>query len=84
MSRAFCGQDVIPITRMMFLIDGPRIAASTMASGRNGITRNHSVIRMRTAPKTPPRKPATIPTMEPISIASTVAASPTSRLMRAP
>ncbi len=32
----------------------------------------------------PPMKPATMPTTEPITIASTVAASPTSRLMRAP
>ena len=35
------GHDVMPITRMMLRTDGPRIAASTMASGRNGITRNH-------------------------------------------
>ena len=49
MSRAVLGHDVMPITRMMFRTDGPRIAASTIASGRNGITRNHSVSRMRIA-----------------------------------
>ena len=84
MTRAFDGHEVIPMTRMMFSIDGPRIAASTIASGRNGITRNHSVTRIRIEPTMPPRKPATMPTTEPITIASTVAARPTIRLMRAP
>ena len=83
-SRAGAGHDVIPMTRMMFSIDGPRIAASTMASGRNGMTRNHSVRRMRTASVQPPMKPAVIPTTEPMTMARTVAARPTSRLMRAP
>ena len=70
------------MTRMMFWTDGPRIAASTIASGRNGITRNHSVTRMSTPPIAPPKKPAGIPTTEPMRTASIVAARPTSRLMR--
>ena len=49
-SRAIDGHDVIPITRMMLRIDGPSTAASTIASGRNGITRNHSVSRISSAP----------------------------------
>ena len=53
-SRAIDGHDVIPITRMMFWIDGPSTAASTIASGRNGITRNHSVSRIRIEPVTLP------------------------------
>ena len=72
------------MTRMMFRIDGPRIAASAIASGRNGITRNHSVSRISTPPMRPPKKPAAMPTTEPISIARTVAARPTSRLIREP
>ena len=84
MSRAGWGQDVIPITMMMLRTDGPRIAASTIASGRNGITRNHSVIRISTPPILPPKKPAAIPTIEPITTASSVATRPTSRLVRAP
>ena len=32
------------MTKMMFRTDGPSTAASTMASGRNGITRNQSVM----------------------------------------
>ena len=66
-SRAVDGHDVIPMTRMMFWIDGPRTAASTIASGRNGITRNHSVRRISTASVQPPKKPAVIPTTEPMT-----------------
>ena len=83
-SRAVEGHDVIPITRMMLPIDGPSTAASAIASGRNGITRNHSVTRISTPPTRPPKNPAVTPTSDPMTIASTVAASPTSRLMRAP
>ena len=53
-SRAIDGQEVMPITMMMFWIDGPSTAASTIASGRNGITRNHSVSRISTEPTQPP------------------------------
>ena len=53
-TRAVPGQDVMPITTMTFRTLGPRIAASTMASGRNGITRNHSVTRTSTAWNQPP------------------------------
>ena len=83
-SLAVAGHDVTPITMMMFVTDRPITAASTIASGRKGMTRNHSVNRMSTEPGSPPKKPATMPTTEPITIAITVAASPTSRLMREP
>ena len=72
------------MTRMMFCTDGPRTAASTMARGRKGITRNHSVTRMSTESTAPPKKPATMPTAEPMTMARTVAASPTSSEMREP
>jgi hypothetical protein len=84
MRRAGAGHEVMPMTRMMFWIEGPRIAASTIARGRKGMTRNHSVRRMSTDSTQPPMKPAVIPTTEPMTIARTVAARPTSRLMRAP
>ena len=48
------GHDVIPITSTMFQIDRASTDASTIASGRNGITRNHSVIRIRTPSVQPP------------------------------
>ena len=49
-SRAVDGQEVIPMTMMMFSTDAPSTAASAIASGRNGITRNHSVSRISTPP----------------------------------
>ena len=53
--RAVLGHDVMPITRMMTHSDWPRIEASTIASGRNGMTRNQSVIRIRTVSGQPPK-----------------------------
>ena len=47
--RATYGHDVTPMTRITFHTDGPRMRASTIASGRNGITRNQSVRRIRNA-----------------------------------
>ena len=78
------GHDVTPMTKMMFRSDGPRIAASTIASGRNGMTRNHSVIRESTLSTLPPKKPAATPTSVPMTIAISVAAIPMSRLGRDP
>ncbi len=84
-SRAVTGHDVTPMTKMMLRTDGPRIAASTIASGRKGMTRNHSVKRGGVAASIqPPKKPAATPTTVPMTIAIIVAASPTSRLTRAP
>src|SRR3954465_2378187 len=40
MIRAVPGQDVTPMTMMMFVNDRPRTEASTIASGRNGNTEN--------------------------------------------
>ena len=82
--RATYGHDVTPMTRMMFHTDGPRMRASTIASGRNGITRNQSVKRISTDSVHPPRKPAAMPTTLPMSIVRIVASNPTSRLIRAP
>ena len=72
------------MTRMMFHTFRPRMEARTMASGRNGMTRNHSVIRMRIESMRPPTKPEMIPTTDPIEIVKTVAANPTKRLTRDP
>ena len=55
-----------------------------MASGRNGITRNHSVSRKKIRPTHPPKKPETSPIRVPITIEISVAISPTSREMREP
>jgi hypothetical protein len=56
----------------------PRRAASTMARGRKGMTRNQSVRRMRITSAQPPKYPAVIPTKAPISIDIAVARNPTS------
>ena len=72
------------MTKMMFQTFLPRTEASTMARGRKGTTRNHSVIRISTASGLPPTNPAMMPMTEPIKIVSTVAASPTKRLTREP
>ena len=74
----------MPITKMMFQTERPITDASTIASGRNGITRNHSVIRISDASTRPPTNPATTPTSEPRVIVTTVAARPTKRLIRLP
>ncbi len=50
-SRAVPGQDVMPMTSTMLKIDCQGSSVEiTMASGRNGMTRNQSVIRSSTAP----------------------------------
>ena len=59
--RAVDGHEVIPITKMMFQTDRPSTEARTMASGRKGMTRNHSVIRIRKASSLPPTNPETMP-----------------------
>ena len=45
MSRAVPAQDVTPMTMMIVTVEPPRTVASTIANGRNGITRNQSVSR---------------------------------------
>ena len=60
-TRAVDGHDVIPITKMMFHTDRPSTAASTIASGRNGITRNQSVMRISTESVQPPKNPDSDP-----------------------
>ena len=84
MRRAVPGHDVTPITMMMFQIERSSTAASAIASGRNGITRNQSVIRISTVSSRPPKNPAVIPISDPIAIVSTVAARPTNSEMREP
>jgi hypothetical protein len=71
------GHDVTPITTMITNSEGPRIDARTIASGRNGITRNQSVSRIRTTSDFPPKYPATIPITAPIATEMSVAKSPT-------
>jgi hypothetical protein len=82
--RAVDGHDVIPITMVMTPREGLRTEARTMASGRNGITRNQSVRRIRTLSDTPPRYPATIPMNDPITMEIAVANSPTVSETREP
>jgi hypothetical protein len=82
--RAVDGHDVIPITMVMTPREGLSTEARTMASGRNGITRNQSVRRIRTLSDTPPRYPATIPMRDPIVIEIAVASSPTVSETREP
>ena len=84
MRRAVEGQEVMPITKMMFQTFRPSTEASTMARGRKGTTRNHSVIRISTASGLPPTNPAMIPMTDPIRMVETVAARPTKRLTREP
>ena len=52
-SNAVPGHDVTPITMMMLTRDRPSTVARAMASGRNGITRNHSVSRKKIRPTQP-------------------------------
>ena len=54
-SSAVPGQEVTPITRTMLNSDLPSTLASTIASGRNGMTSIHSVNRNRMAPVQPPK-----------------------------
>ncbi len=79
-TRAVCIHEVMPMTKMMFHTDRPSTEARTMAKGRNGMTRNHSVNLISTRSKRPPRNPETIPTNDPMKMVSTVAANPTNRL----
>ncbi len=62
----------------------PSTVDSTIASGRNGITRNHSVTRKVMAPTTPPKYPDTRPITVPITIEISVASRPTNSDTRAP
>ena len=82
--RAVDGHDVMPITTMMTPSEGLSTEASTIASGRNGMTRNQSVRRIRTVSDTPPRYPATMPMNDPITIEIAVASSPTVSETREP
>jgi hypothetical protein len=83
MIRAVPGHEVIPITKMITPSDGPRVLASTIASGRNGTTRNQSVTRISRLSVTLPKWPATMPT-DPITMHSSVAVKPISSEIRAP
>ena len=83
-SRAVPGHEVMPMTTMMLIREAPSTVARTIASGRNGITRNQSVNRLSTRPNPPRKYPDMIPITVPINIDMTVAASPTTRLIRAP
>jgi hypothetical protein len=65
-------------------ISSPRTDARTIARGRNGITRNQSVSRIRRVSGQRPKYPATTPTSEPRPIAIAVASRPTSRETRDP
>ena len=70
------GQEVKPMTKMMFQTFLPRTEASTMARGKKETTRNHSVIRISTASGLPPTNPEMMPMTGPIRIVRTVARQP--------
>jgi len=53
-TRGVLGQDVIPMTKITVSSDGFKITDSTIASGRNGITKNQSVRRMSPVSRQPP------------------------------
>ena len=72
------------MTKAMLASDGPSTVASTMARGRNGITRNQSVTRISTESVQRPKWPAAMPTTEPITIEITEARNPTSSDTRDP
>ena len=82
--RLLPAQLVTPMTTASVVADDPSTAASTMASGRNGMTRNQSSMAMSNRSTRPPTKPAVTPTAEPMTTATTVATTPMKRLMRAP
>ena len=48
------GHDVMPMTKITVYSDGFKITDSTIASGRNGITRNQSVKRISPVSRQPP------------------------------
>ena len=75
-SRALPAHDVMPITIASVTGDLPRMTASTIASGRNGTTRKNSSIAKSTVATFPFTYPATSPTVEPITTATTVAKMP--------
>ncbi len=83
-SSAVPGQLVTPMTITMLSRTRPRTLAITIASGRNGITRNHSVSRNRTAAAHPSKNPDVRPTTVPSTIEISVASRPTNSEIRAP
>ena len=72
------------MTKAMLASDGPSTVASTMARGRNGMTRNQSVTRISSESVQRPKWPAAIPTTEPITTEMTVARNPTTSDTRDP
>src|SRR3954453_6292100 len=82
--NAVPGQLVTPITIATLNRERPSTLASTIASGRNGITRNHSVSRNRISPIHPSKKPDASPIRVPITIEIAVANSPTNSEIRDP
>src|ERR1022692_81795 len=84
MIRAVPGQEVTPITKMITPSEGPRVLASTIASGRNGTTRNQSVTRISRLSMILPKCPATIPITAPMTMDKKVAVNPISSEIRDP
>ena len=84
MMRAVLDHPVRPMTRMIFQMLFPRIAASTMQNGSHGRTRKKSVIRISRLSTQPPIYPAAMPINVPNTMEMTVAVSPTNRELLAP
>ena len=79
MTRAVPDHPVRPITRMMFQMLFPSIAARTIQKGSHGSTRKKSVILIRILSTQPPIYPEDTPIRVPRTMVITVAESPTIR-----
>ena len=92
MIRDVPAQPVTPITRMTIEsfpkgrlpARAPRSDTSTIASGRNGMTRNQSSIAVSVWSIQPPKKPAEMPMTPPMTAETSAAEMPTIIEMRVP
>lgn len=82
--RAVVGQVVTPIAMITVHIERSMTVASAMARTSVGITRNQSVIRIRTVENQPRKWPATMPMTVPIATHRNAASRPTVSDTRAP
>jgi hypothetical protein len=84
-TRAVLAHEVIAITTITLTSVGPITAVSAIASAIHGSTRNQFVTAFSiVSTRVPPKYPAVMPTLEPISIVPKAAVNPTRSEMRAP
>ena len=82
--RACQIQPTPPITRMMFEIFGPRIATTSNAIRMSGMESSTSTKRMINVSHAPPKKPANMPSVTPMTTAIATPAVAVARETRAP